>query len=109
MKRTLLGVVTSLALVATPAVAVQLAGGNTPASAATVDSYTWKNVPIVGGGFIAGIVFNQKAQNLVYARTDIGGAYRWDQTTGSWIPLLDWVGHDNWGLNGVASIATDAA
>ena len=75
--------------------------------AAASDPYTWKNVRIDGGGFVPGIIFNQTEQNLIYARTDIGGAYRWDQATSKWIPLLDWVGWSNWGWNGVVSLATD--
>lgn len=77
------------------------------AMAAATESYNWKNVRIDGGGFVPGIVFNQKEQNLIYARTDIGGAYRWNATTSNWVPLLDWVGWDNWGWNGVLSLATD--
>jgi hypothetical protein len=65
-------------------------------------------VQIAGGGFVPGIVFNQTQPNLIYARTDIGGAYRWNQATGRWIPLLDWVGWDQWGWSGVVSLATDS-
>jgi hypothetical protein len=79
-----------------------------PVSAAPADSYSWKNVAIGGGGFVDGIVFNQGQANLIYARTDIGGAYRWNQSSSSWTPLLDWVGTNNWGYNGVVSLATDA-
>ncbi|WP_245681670.1 cellulose binding domain-containing protein [Actinomadura kijaniata] len=75
--------------------------------AAAAEGYTWKNVQIGGGGFVPGIVFSRKERNLVYARTDIGGAYRWDQATRSWTPLLDWVGRDRWGHNGVISMAAD--
>jgi len=71
-------------------------------------SYTWRNVQIVGGGFIPGIVYNEGQQNLVYVRTDIGGAYRLDPATNKWIPLTDWVGPDDWGLTGIVSLATDA-
>lgn len=79
-----------------------------PARAATsAGSYTWHNVAIGGGGFIPGIVFNPGQANLIYARTDIGGAYRWNQATNGWTPLLDWVGQQNWGWNGVVSLAAD--
>ncbi|MFE2756144.1 cellulose binding domain-containing protein [Actinosynnema sp. NPDC059335] len=82
-----------------------------PAAAAAVPEqpHTWRNVEIAGGGFVPGIVFSPAEKNLIYARTDIGGAYRWDQTTGRWVPLLDWVGWDKWGYNGVAGIAPDPA
>ncbi|WP_211588487.1 xyloglucanase [Allorhizocola rhizosphaerae] len=71
------------------------------------DPYVWRNVRIGGGGFVTGIVCNPSRPNLIYARTDIGGMYRWEESTQSWIPLLDWVGWDNWGYQGVASVATD--
>ena len=71
------------------------AGG---AQAAASEPYTWKNVRIDGGGFVPGIIFNQTEQNLIYARTDIGGAYRWNQAASTWIPLLDWVGWNQLGL-----------
>src|SRR5678815_3274763 len=70
-------------------------------------SYTWRNVQIVGGGFIVGVVFNQTEPNLVYTRTDIGGAYRLDNATSRWVPLLDSISWDDWNLTGVASIASD--
>ncbi len=77
------------------------------ATAAAADPYAWKNVRIDGGGFVPGVVFNPGERNLVYARTDIGGAYRWSESGQRWTPLLDWVGQDNWGYNGVLSIAPD--
>jgi hypothetical protein len=77
------------------------------AAAAASEQYTWKNVQIAGGGFVPGIVFNQTERNLIYARTDIGGAYRWNETTQRWTPLLDSFGWNNWGFLGVSSLATD--
>lgn len=79
-----------------------------PRTSLAADTYTWKNARIDGGGFVPGIVFNRAEKNLAYARTDIGGAYRWDQATKSWTPLLDSVGWDDWGHTGVASLATDS-
>lgn len=70
--------------------------------------YNFHNVVIGGGGgFIPGIVFSTKEPGLVYARTDIGGAYRFDSKSGGWIPLLDWIGFPDWNLSGVESIAID--
>jgi xyloglucan-specific exo-beta-1,4-glucanase len=88
-----------------PAPAASAAPDSATTSAAA--GYSWRNAEIAGGGYVPGIVFNRAERNLIYARTDIGGAYRWNQSTGRWIPLLDWVGWNNWGWNGVASVATD--
>jgi xyloglucan-specific exo-beta-1,4-glucanase len=74
---------------------------------ASAQGYTWRNVEIVGGGYVPGIVFNPTERDLVYARTDIGGAYRWNEASQRWIPLLDWIGFDDWNLTGVDSLATD--
>ncbi|MFC7643754.1 cellulose binding domain-containing protein [Streptosporangium lutulentum] len=95
--------------VACATVGAAVAGGTASASSsvAAAEPYQWKNVRIDGGGFVPGIIFNQTERNLIYARTDIGGAYRWEQASKSWTPLLDWVGWDKWGYNGVVSLATD--
>ncbi|MDR0644696.1 MAG: xyloglucanase [Treponema sp.] len=67
----------------------------------------WKNVKIVGGGFIPGIVYNTSKQGVAYLRTDMGGAYRWNPDNESWIPLTDFAGFADYGRLGIASIATD--
>ncbi|MDX3632366.1 cellulose binding domain-containing protein [Streptomyces europaeiscabiei] len=99
------------------ALAAGLLAGSPPALAAekadksvsiAADTYTWKNARIDGGGFVPGIVFNRKERNLAYARTDIGGAYRWVEASKTWTPLLDSVGWDNWGHTGVVSLASDS-
>ena len=71
--------------------------------------YTWKSVQIVGGGFVDGIVFHPTSKGVRYARTDIGGAYRWNDLTHRWEPLLDWVPYENLNWMGVESIAVDAS
>jgi xyloglucan-specific exo-beta-1,4-glucanase len=76
-------------------------------TSAQTPAYGWHNVQIVGGGFTTGIIYNQTEPNLVYIRTDMGGAYRLNPVTNRWIPLLDWVNWDNWNLTGVESLATD--
>ncbi|MGW7645679.1 cellulose binding domain-containing protein [Streptomyces bobili] len=104
-------------LTAALALAAGLLAGTPPALAAdsapptttlAAESYSWKNARIDGGGFVPGIVFNRKEKNLAYARTDIGGAYRWQQNSKTWTPLLDSVGWANWGHTGVVSLASDS-
>jgi len=58
--------------------------------AQNLEPYNWQNVAIGGGGFVSGIITSKTEQNLVYARTDVGGAYRWDVAGNKWMPLLDW-------------------
>jgi photosystem II stability/assembly factor-like uncharacterized protein len=70
-------------------------------------AYTWKNVQIVGGGFVDGVIFDPTMPGLSYARTDIGGAYRWDAAAHRWLPIMDWVGYNDANLMGVESIAVD--
>ena len=71
------------------------------------EPYLWKNVQIVGAGFVDGVVFHPTAANVRYARTDMGGAYRWDAAADRWQPILDWVSHKELNLMGVESIAVD--
>ena len=99
------GVLATIVVAGTTAVAMYTASGT--ATAAAAEQYNWRNVQIAGGGFVPGIIFNQSRKDLIYARTDIGGAYRWNQSAQQWTPLLDWVGQGNWGWNGVVSLATD--
>lgn len=76
-------------------------------STSKTEKYSWKSVQIVGGGFVDGIVFHPREENLRYARTDMGGAYRWMEDQKQWKPLMDWVSYDDKNLMGVESIALD--
>jgi photosystem II stability/assembly factor-like uncharacterized protein len=69
--------------------------------------YAWKNVTIKGGGFVSGIITSPALAGLVFARTDVGGAYRFDPANGRWMAITDWVGHDDGNLTGIESIAPD--
>src|SRR5215472_1199211 len=71
------------------------------------ESYSWHNVVIGGGGFVTGIVFHPRQKGLIYARTDVGGAYRWDDTAQQWVPITDWIGPADVNLTGIESIAVD--
>lgn len=79
--------------------------GCTGATAA--DAFHWGNVAIGGGGFVSAIIASPLEKNLFYARTDVGGAYRWSETDKKWIALTDWIGPDQTGLMGVEALAVD--
>lgn len=71
------------------------------------DQYQWKNVIIGGGGFVSGFVTCPTKQNLIFAKTDVGGAYRWVEETQSWKALTDWISTSEKGYLGIESIAID--
>jgi hypothetical protein len=104
---------TATASVGAAAATAAIATGTLPAWAGEkpetkkADVYTWKNAVINCGGFVPGIVFNETEPNLIYARTDVGGCYRWQEDTRTWKPLLDWVPRAKWGWQYVLSMATD--
>lgn len=58
----------------------------TRAQAAAAAPYRWRNAVIGGTGFVTGILFHPSVRGLAYARTDIGGAYRWDDRVARWTP-----------------------
>lgn len=77
------------------------------ASAHADEIYHWDSLAIGGGGFVSAVVPSKTEQGLIYARTDVGGAYRWDKTKERWIALTDWAAEDQVGFLGVESIALD--
>src|SRR5258705_10820878 len=85
-----------------------IANRQTLTASAASPHYRFRNVVIGGGGgFVPGIIFSSRTANLIYARTDIGGAYRWNPQSSQWTPLLDWIGWNDWNLPGVESNASD--
>ena len=93
------------ARLATFAAAVVLAGSARADPAG--HAYNWRTVPFGGGGFVDGFIYHPRAKNLLYARTDVGGAYRYDFAARRWIPLLDGLSHNDGDLAGVLSMAVD--
>ncbi len=68
-------------------------------------AYRWRNVAVGGGGFAPAIVFSPVAPGLAYLRTDMGGAYRWEDKAAAWVPLMDGFAESSY--FGVESIAPD--
>lgn len=54
------------------------------APAVTGDAYVWKPMKIGGGGWVTGLHISPTEPDLVYARTDVSGAYRWDAEAALW-------------------------
>lgn len=77
------------------------------ASAFAAETYDWGNVRFDGGGFVSAVLPSTTEENLVYARTDVGGVYRWDSKWNAWIPLTDWISQEDVGLYGAESFALD--
>lgn len=73
----------------------------------SAESFTWGTVTMGGGGFVSAIITSTTQKNLIYARTDVGGAYRWNEADKSWIPLNDWLGPNNNGIFGIEALAID--
>ncbi len=76
-------------------------------ASAAANSYSWNHAQIYGGGYVVNIIFNKGEKNLIYARTDMGGAYRWNQDAKSWVPLTDSIGFNDWNNLGCDSLAAD--
>jgi hypothetical protein len=74
---------------------------------ANAETYHWDNVAMGGAGYVIGVVPSKLERGVVYARTDVGGSYRWDAQNSRWIPLTDWISESDTGLMGVESIAVD--
>jgi hypothetical protein len=88
------------------------ASGTAPALAATTGSATsYTSVKWAGGGYVTGLVYHPTTAGLMYARTDVGGAYRWNNSNGSWTPITDGIGFNGGEseFHGVESIALDPA
>ncbi|MFI9614273.1 1,4-beta-glucanase [Streptomyces sp. NPDC052023] len=105
----LAGTAATAALTAVPSLPGRAAADEATAASASAPAYRWRNAVIGGTGFISGVLFHPAVHGLAYARTDIGGAYRWDDRAARWTPLTDHLGWDDWNLLGVEAIAVDTA
>ncbi|MFF3359220.1 1,4-beta-glucanase [Streptomyces sp. NPDC002917] len=94
--------------VAAPA-AAHAASRRTPHGVQGAQAHRWRTAAIGGTGFVTGLLFHPSVKGLAYARTDIGGAYRWDDTQSRWTALTDQLGWDDWNLLGVEALAVDRA
>ena len=71
-----------------------------------VVDYHWKQVPLGGGGYIIGMQAHPNDGTIRYFRTDIGGAYRWNEAEQE-LEQLIFFGLEKSHYFGVAGIALD--
>jgi xyloglucan-specific exo-beta-1,4-glucanase len=64
-------------------------------------------VEIGGGGFVTAIIGCPTEPDLFYAKTDVGGVFRWQENMQSWKPLFEWVAYNQTSYLGVESLAID--
>jgi photosystem II stability/assembly factor-like uncharacterized protein len=80
---------------------------NIPSIYSQGNGYKWGNLQIGGGGYVTGIAIHPLNKDIMYIRTDVGGAFRWDAGKQEWQQMLNWVGPGNANLIGVDGIALD--
>ncbi|MBQ8297546.1 MAG: 1,4-beta-glucanase [Ruminococcus sp.] len=64
----------------------------------------WGAVKIGGGGFVSGIVTGKE---VMYARTDVGGAYKYNYDTMEWEQLFEFLNEEDRGYLSVDAICID--
>lgn len=70
-------------------------------------AYSYKNLPIPGGGYVTGFLFHQNKEQILYIRTDIGGCYRFDYENRCWHSLSESVNMFDLSETYPIAIATD--
>ncbi len=76
----------------------------TQAASDVASQMEWGTLRIGGGGFVSGIV---TGKDVMYARTDVGGAYKYNYETESWEQLLGFINDSDRGLLSVDAMAID--
>lgn len=70
------------------------------------EDWSYGQVAIGGGGYVTGIISTNEA-GLFYCKTDVGGAYRWDDEAQTWVSMSYHISDDEKGLLGIDGIAVD--
>ncbi len=70
--------------------------------------YEYNSLSVPGGGFVTGFVFHPNCRNILYARTDIGGVYRFDFAAQRWVFLGSRLTEFTHHLSQPISLALDA-
>ena len=104
-QKKIISVLTAAALLCT---GIGTAGISQPLTAAAADSIEssmdWDTLNIAGGGFVSGII---TGDDQMYARTDVGGAYRYDYEQKKWVQLMGFLNDADRGFLSVDAMCVD--
>lgn len=89
------------------AMVVSSAACSSSPSGLSADKYEYGQLPMGGGGYVTAVIAHPTAKNVFYARTDVGGAYRWNEETKKWESMSYGVTETDVGLLSVDGIAVD--
>ncbi|MEE1012934.1 MAG: hypothetical protein U0L92_01280 [Clostridia bacterium] len=70
-------------------------------------AYRWNNVYLGSRGYVTGLVAHPQKTGLIYARTDVGGMYRYLPERGIWKQLMTAIPLEDENLLSVRSVALD--
>jgi xyloglucan-specific exo-beta-1,4-glucanase len=73
----------------------------------TIKAQQFGYVEIGGGGYVTSVIGCPTEPNLFYAKTDVGGMFRWQESTQSWKQLFGWVASNQTSYLGVEAVAID--
>lgn len=108
MKRLLAATSAGAVLCGSLALSSLLGSSTTLTASAATDSVADQTkvgtLGIAGGGFVSGII---TGKNVMYARTDVGGAYKYNYDTGNWDQMLDDLNDSERGFLSVDAMCID--
>jgi len=68
---------------------------------------TYGYVKVGGGGYVCSIIESFLENGIYYAKTDVGGIFRWNDATKTWKPLHEWLAPGQTSYMGTEAFAID--
>lgn len=73
----------------------------------TAQEKTYGYVKIGGGGYVCSVIESAGEENVFYAKSDVGGIYKWTEDTKDWTPLFAWLSPDETTYMGTEAFVVD--